>query len=64
MEREIGERFNYNGTTLEVVKQDIYRGCYGCYFFNYHTCYGLPTGKCCYISRSDKKSVIFKEALK
>ena len=64
MERKIGERFDYKGKTLEVVEQNIYIGCNGCYFFNYITCYGLQVGKCCFISRSDCKSVIFKEVKK
>ena len=71
MERKIGERFEYNGTTLEVVEQsienkDISRVCKGCYFYeNSMLCYSYKgdriVGECsCYL-RIDRKEVIFKE---
>lgn len=65
MERKIGERFDYNGVTLEVVKQ---LGCKGCYFFNMldmSDCNNLEIRGHCGISfRTDKKPVIFKEVEK
>ena len=72
MERKIGERFEYNGTTLEVVQQsienkDIRRVCKDCYFYeNLIDCYKKHkiTGECsCYL-RIDGKEVIFKEVQK
>lgn len=30
MDRELGAKFEFNGTTLKVVKGKL---CYGCYFF-------------------------------
>ncbi len=69
MERKIGERFDYNGTTLEVVEQsienkDIARVCKGCYLKDINVdCYEKHkiTGECsCYL-RIDRKEVIFKE---
>lgn len=73
MERKIGEIFEYNGTTLEVVEQsienkDITRVCKGCYFNENFTidCYEEHkiTGECsCYL-RIDGKEVIFKEVKK
>lgn len=70
MERKIGEKFSYNGTTLEVVKQslenkDIENACNGCYFKSNFMfgCYknNEITGECSCYSRIDKKDVIFKE---
>lgn len=67
MERRIGEQFDYNGVTLEVVKQplennDVGKYCNGCYFNKgYYCCY---KGECCYGSRSDSTSVIFKKVEK
>ena len=58
MERRIGERFDYNGVTLEVVNQ---RGCEGCYFFTIWNCNELEIkGHCRMSLRTDKKPVIFK----
>lgn len=62
MEREIGEIFNYKGKKIEVVI-DNFLTCDNCYFSN-DTCDNAQIGKCCYISRSDGKSVIFKEVVK
>ena len=59
MEREIGEKFNYKGKTIEVVI-DNFLSCNNCCFKD-TTCYDSQIGKCLYISRSDGKSVIFKE---
>ena len=64
MEQKIGERFEYKDTTLEVVEQPIDNKvkriyCNGCYFNTSSYC--SYKGKCCFISRSDCKSVIFKE---
>lgn len=74
MERKIGERFNFNGTTLEVVEQsienkDISRVCKGCYFYeNSMLCYSYKVnrivGECsCYL-RIDGNEVIFNEVTK
>lgn len=60
MERKIGERFDYNGVTLEVVNQI---GCEGCYFYTLVMC-DKSLGKCYDMDRSDKQSVIFKEVTK
>ena len=59
MERKIGERFDYNGVTLEVVN---HLGCEGCYFSNmFNDCKNLEIrGNCRMSLRTDKKPVIFK----
>ena len=60
MERQIGERFDFGGVTLEVVESGA---CKGCHFFK-----GLlhceehdmeVTGGCGPVCRSDNKSVKF-----
>ena len=59
MEREIGDIFEYFGTTLEVVESEE---CGDCYF--YHDCMQRLThitGPCAWLVRSDGKSVSFKE---
>lgn len=65
MERKIGEQFEYDGITLEVVKQE---SCEGCYFFNIFKlryCNNSEIkGHCLMSLRSDKKMVIFKEVTK
>ena len=56
MERKVGERFDYNGVTLEVVNQI---GCEGCYFYTLVKCDKF-VGECYHMDRTDKKPVIFK----
>lgn len=57
MVRRIGETFEFEGSTLEVVEQD---GCEGCYFFNTDCArFQYIRGECG--ARSDGKYVIFKE---
>ena len=63
MEREIGDIFEYFGTTLEVVKSDECDNCY----FNHNGCsqrFTAITGVCPDWARSDETSVSFKEILK
>ena len=65
MEREIGDIFEYFGTTLEVVENEEC-DCEGCYFY-YNGCFERQTaitGVCPDWARSDKTSVSFKEILK
>ena len=60
MDRELGAKFEFNGTTLKVVKGKL---CYGCYFCNSGRC-DKPTsviGSCIESTRKDKESVIYKE---
>lgn len=60
MDRELGTKFEFNGTTLKVVKGEL---CCGCYFYNSGRC-DKPTsviGSCTESTRKDKKSVIYKE---
>ena len=60
MDRELGAKFEFNGTTLKVVKD---QSCYGCYFYNSDKC-DKPTsviGYCTESTRKDKESVIYKE---
>lgn len=57
--RKIGERFNYEGVTLEVVEG---KSCSGCYFKG--TCHyddkaSSASGNCVSMSRADGKSVVF-----
>lgn len=59
IEQKIGERFDYNGVTLEVVEQ-VVDDCEGCYLWLKQDCHYL----CSYLTRSDCKSVIFKEVKK
>ena len=63
MERKIGERFDYEGVTLKVVKAKD-GSCYGCYFYvNEITCSCSvkdAIGPCAEYKRSDMQSVIFK----
>ena len=62
MERQIGEQFDFEGVTLEVVESGPCKGCHFfvaganiyCKEFN-----GDITGPC--IGRSDGKSVMFKK---
>lgn len=61
IERKIGERFNYNGVTLEVVEQSE-DTCDGCYFYRKTDCPDACLCSCLF--RSDFNSVIFKEVTK
>lgn len=56
MERKIGERFSYNGTTLEVVENSNYN-CEKCFFFQ-RACDKI---KCLMTERTDCKNVYFME---
>lgn len=63
MERKIGERFKYNGVTLECIEHSE-GTCNGCYFWSNNFwmmnsfCKNIG---CCPSARSDSKFVIFKE---
>ena len=59
MDRKLDSIFEFNGTTLKVVKGNL---CYGCYFYNSGR-YNKPTsiGSCIESTRTDKESVIYKE---
>ena len=59
MDRKLDSIFEFNGTTLKVVKGI----CYSCYFYNSGRC-DKPTnviGSCIESTRKDKESVIYKE---
>ena len=63
MERPVGEQFEYNGVTLEVVE---HQDCLGCYFHkNYIRCNNTTIreaiGACEDFKRNDLKNIIFKE---
>lgn len=63
MERPVGEQFEYNGVTLEVVE---HKDCLGCYFHkNYIRCNNTTIretiGACEDFKRNDLKNIIFKE---
>lgn len=64
MERQLGEKFDYQGVTLKVVK-DNGSGCEGCYFCaNNSSCsYEVRDviGPCGEYTRSDGYAVIFKK---
>lgn len=59
MERKLGEKFDYEGITLEVV-EDAYNICDGCFFDN-NDCMSVSEirGDCC--RRRDNKHVLFKD---
>ena len=64
MERKIGERFIYDGVTLEVamLKNGLCKGCYffkGCCICEEHDI--EVTGECVYDSRIDGKCVKFQK---
>ena len=62
MERQIGERFDYDGVTLEVVDSGTCKGCHLFKGFLYCEEHDVEvTGDCWPINRSDGKSVIFKK---
>ena len=64
MERQLGEKFDYHGVTLKVLK-DKGRGCDGCYFdANQSSCSDSvrdAIGPCGEYTRSDGLAVIFKK---
>ena len=65
MERPVGEKFEFKGVTLEVVKVENF-SCKGCYFYNTNINCKPQTarehiGHCTESYREDKKIVIFKE---
>ena len=62
--RPIGEKFDYDGVTLEVVEEGEIT-CKGCYFIDSKSCLTGETqdvaGYCFSSVRKDKKDVIFKK---
>ena len=64
MERQIGEQFDYEGVTLEVMEKEG-TSCTGCYFASRILCRISEimnnTGYCGSANRKDEKMVIFKE---
>ena len=63
MERGIGDQFEYNGVTLEVVE---HQDCLGCYFYKHYircnnTAIRETLGACEDFKRNDLKNIIFKE---
>ena len=54
---EIGERFEFNGVVLEVVKRD---NCEDCFFNNRTECTSKPPMRCTSDWRNDKTSIIYK----
>ena len=64
IELKIGERFDYNGVTLEVVKQAD-GSCNGCYLWMKSFCHNTSNDiVCCPSTRRDSNFVIFKEITK
>ncbi len=59
--RKIGERFDFEGHTLEVVDTQL-ANCHGCFFENLPWCFDIlkTTGPCVPQDRDDEKWVIFK----
>ena len=62
MEREIGEKFSFNGTTLEVVEAKQY-DCLGCFFHGKRINF-CKKMKCTPFERVDHKNIYFKEVNK
>ena len=63
MERQLGEKFEYQGVMLKVVKYKG-SGCEGCYFCeNSSPCdsFRAVIGPCGLYTRSDGQGVIFKK---
>lgn len=62
MERKIGERFNINGITIEIVETE-YHSCDNCAFFeqSLEFCDNI---KCADYERFDGKNIYFKEVKK
>ena len=64
MEHKLGEKFNYHGVTLKVIKN---KGivCDGCYFLLNHSSCSYEVrdviGPCGEYTRSDGQAVIFKK---
>ena len=62
--RPIGEKFYYDGDTLEVAEWKEENGCEGCYLSNCTCCRFDEiidiTGYCSSSERDEKKEVIFK----
>ena len=54
---EIGEKFEYDGVVLEVVKRD---NCEDCFFNNITVCTSKPPMRCTSEWRNDKTSIIYK----
>ena len=54
---EIGERFEYDGVMLEVVKRD---NCDDCFFCNKMECTLKPPMRCTSDWRNDNTSIIYK----
>ena len=54
---EIGERFEYGGVTLEVVKSTT---CDGCFFLDHLLCILEDYPKYCGYKRNDKKCISYK----
>ena len=65
MERNIGEKFDFLGYSLEVKKSE---SCDECFFFQHALeCYRdeirVITGECMKFARQDNKEVIFTEVM-
>ena len=64
MERQIGERFDYKGVTLEVSEKED-SSCTGCFFAGLLLCRISDimhnTGYCGSANRKDEKMVFFKD---
>ena len=62
--RPIGEKFDYDGTTLEVV-ENKHPSCADCYFGSITCCRFDEiidiTGDCLFYKRKDRKDVIYKK---
>ena len=67
MERKIGERFEYDGITLEVAEAPNDNPCGDCYFLlKENECFESvsKTGNCSETYREDKRIIYFKEVTK
>ena len=66
MERRIGEKFEYDGVTLEVAVAPYGNHCSNCYFLLNDKCAESMdiTGKCYESFRKDHRRVYFKEVKK
>ena len=58
MDAEIGSIIEINGVKLRV-EEDVHMDCAGCFGLDDEMCFGAPA--CAFISREDKKNVIFKK---
>jgi len=61
-ERKVGERFDYKGTTLEVVRDAKGIICDSC-FFRDTACDWDKTGACASVDRNDRASIFFTNDL-